>query len=139
MIGRFLLRGKYKATSQISTPTPCVGTLPPTPGIDAGLDCLAGVFEAALKKFEQGALKYGNFNPASDARDFLQETEAEVLDAINYLAMFLLRMRAMQRKAAKQAGNGTEKRRLRKLKSGTMAGQNSKAKKEGLSFNGLTP
>ena len=134
-----MLRGKYKATSQISTPTPFVGTLPPTPGIDAGLDPLAEVFEAALKKFEQGAVKYGNFDPASDARNFLQETEAEILDAINYLAMFLLKVRAMQRKAAKQADNGTEKRRLRKLKGGTMAGQSGQAKKEGSSICRLTP
>ena len=62
-------------------------------------DPLAEIFTAALRKFERGAAKYGTFDPATDARDFLQEAEAEVLDAINYLGMFLLKVRAMQRKA----------------------------------------
>lgn len=62
------------------------------------LDRLTDVFEAALRKFERGAAKYGPFDPEADGRDFLQEAEAELLDAINYLAMFLIRLRAMKNK-----------------------------------------
>ena len=58
---------------------------------------LSEVFTAALQKFERGAAKYGTFEPATDTRDFLKEAEAEVLDAINYLAMFLVKMRNMKR------------------------------------------
>lgn len=54
---------------------------------------LKSIFDEALKKYEVGALKYGDYNPATDQRDFLKETEAEILDAINYLAMLLLKLR----------------------------------------------
>ena len=67
-----------------------------------------------IRKFLKGAAKYGTFEPAADNRDPL--SEAELLVAINYFAMFLLKVRAMQRKAAKQASNETKKRGLRKLK-----------------------
>lgn len=52
------------------------------------------VFNEALAKYEKGVEKYGAFNPVTDERDFLKETEAEILDGINYLAMFLLKLRA---------------------------------------------
>lgn len=66
-----------------------------------------------IRKFLKGAAKYGTFEPAADNRDPL--SEAELLVAINYFAMFLLKVRAMQRKAAKQASNETKKRGLRKI------------------------
>jgi hypothetical protein len=56
-------------------------------------DELKAVFTEALAKHEKGAEKYGAFNPATDQRDFLKESEAEILDGINYLAMFLLKLR----------------------------------------------
>ena len=56
---------------------------------------LKTIFDEALVKFEQGALKYGDFDPASDERDLLKETEAEILDALNYLGMFLIKIRAI--------------------------------------------
>ena len=58
-------------------------------------DELKAIFNQALEKYEAGALKYGAFNPATDRRDFISETETEILDAINYLAMFLLKLRAI--------------------------------------------
>ncbi len=73
------------------------------------VDPLAEVFEAALKKFQKGAAKYDTFDPASDTRDFLNEAEAEILDAINYLAMFLLKVRAIQRKAGTVQAAGQKK------------------------------
>ena len=72
-------------------------------------DPLAEIFTAALRKFERGAAKYGTFDPATDARDFLQEAEAEVLDAINYLGMFLVKLRALQRKAETGQAAGQKK------------------------------
>jgi len=57
-------------------------------------DEIKTIFDQALQKYEAGALKYGAFNPVTDRRDFISETEAEILDAINYLAMFLLKLRA---------------------------------------------
>ena len=61
-------------------------------------DLIALVFEEALGKFHQGAAKYGAFDPATDRRDFIRETETEILDAINYLAMFLVKLRTMREK-----------------------------------------
>ena len=57
----------------------------------------------------KGAAKYGTFNPATDARDFLKEAEAEVLDAINYLAMFLVKLQTLQRKAETGQAAGQKK------------------------------
>ena len=86
------------------------------------IDQLNKVFEAAAEKFLKGAAKYGTFNPATDTRDFLSEAEAEILDAINYLAMLLMKMEAMKNK-----------------KVGREWGENDRAKKEGLAENFLTP
>ena len=53
------------------------------------------ILSAALGKYHQGEAKYGAFDPAPD-QSFLVEAEAEILDAINYLAMFALKVRAMR-------------------------------------------
>jgi len=68
-------------------------------------DELTAIFNQALEKYEAGALKYGAFNPATDRRDFISETEAEILDAINYLAMFLLKLRAIGGRGNRQDVN----------------------------------
>jgi len=73
------------------------------------IDRLNEVFKAASEKFLKGAAKYGTFNPASDTRDFLQEAEAEVLDALNYLGMFLVKLRTLQRKAETGQAAGQKK------------------------------
>ena len=57
---------------------------------------LASIFTEALRKFELGSSKYGPFAPETDQRDLLLEAEGELLDAINYLGMFLLRIRSMR-------------------------------------------
>lgn len=57
-------------------------------------DGLDGIFSEALEKYKRGAAKYGNFNPETDPRNLLKEAEAEILDAINYLGMFIMKMRA---------------------------------------------
>lgn len=54
------------------------------------------ILTAALVKYRQGEAKYGAYDPATDKRDFLKEAEAEILDAINYLAMYILKVRAMR-------------------------------------------
>lgn len=58
---------------------------------------IEAVFEAALMKFRKGESDHGVYDPATDRRDFLEEADAEILDAINYLAMFLMRMREKRR------------------------------------------
>jgi len=93
------------------------------------IDQLTEVFEVAQRKFEKGAAKYGTFDPEADGRDFLQEAEAELLDAINYLAMFLVKVRTIRRTEQKRQAAGQKKRRIRNLKSGTMAGQIDQARK----------
>jgi hypothetical protein len=60
------------------------------------MDELKNIFDEAVQKFQVGEKKYGVFNPATDRRDFLAETEVEILDAINYLAMFLVKLRALR-------------------------------------------
>ncbi|HOG07658.1 MAG TPA: hypothetical protein PK983_06155 [Syntrophales bacterium] len=73
------------------------------------------ILSAALGKYRQGEEKHGAFDPATDQRDFLAEAEAEILDAINYLAMFILKVRAMRRY--------TEAARKAALQDGQDAGQ----------------
>ncbi len=58
---------------------------------------LKEIFEQALDKYRVGELKYGEFEPLADQRDLLKEAEAEILDAINYLAMQLIRLRKFQK------------------------------------------
>lgn len=58
---------------------------------------LKNIFDQALKKYEVGAEKYGPFDPAADQRDLLKEAEAEILDAINYLGMFLLKLKELRK------------------------------------------
>jgi len=60
------------------------------------VDNMAAIFEIALQKYQKGALKYGDYDPMKDRRDMLIEAGAEILDAINYLAMFLMKLRAIQ-------------------------------------------
>ena len=59
---------------------------------------LRQVFNDALLKYERGENKYGQYNPKTDQRDLLIEAEAELLDALNYVAMHLLKLRAMRAK-----------------------------------------
>ena len=68
-----------------------------TLGKDAMNKELKTIFDEALQKYEAGAAKYGAFDPVTDRRDFIAETEAEILDAINYLAMFLLKLRGLRK------------------------------------------
>ena len=56
---------------------------------------LEEIFREALQKFDAGEAKYGPFDPTIDDRDLLAEAESEILDAINYMGMFLLKIREM--------------------------------------------
>ena len=56
---------------------------------------IEAIFEDALQKYRRGEAKYGPYDPTTDTRDMLQEAEEEILDAINYLAMFLMKLRAL--------------------------------------------
>lgn len=58
---------------------------------------IAAILSAALDKYRTGAQKYGEFVPETDNRDLIHEAEAEILDAINYLAMMLIRVRRLQK------------------------------------------
>ena len=60
-------------------------------------ETIEAIFQDALQKYHQGEAKYGAFNPQTDTRDLLREAEAEILDAINYLAMFLMKVRAQRK------------------------------------------
>ena len=55
---------------------------------------LEDIFAAALAKYREGAGKYGRYEPLTDRRDMIREAEAEILDAINYLAMLLMKIKA---------------------------------------------
>jgi hypothetical protein len=57
---------------------------------------LREIFNTVIEKFQKGAIKYGDYDPLNDSRDMLAETEAEILDAINYLAMGLIKLRTMR-------------------------------------------
>jgi len=59
-------------------------------------DNVKAIFREAIQKFHRGEEKYGVYDPAVDERDMIIETEEEILDAINYLAMFLMRIRTIK-------------------------------------------
>ena len=65
------------------------------------MDRMKTIFQEALTRYQAGADKYGDFDPWTDRRDLLAEVEEELLDAINYLAMFLIQTRTLR--------NGTSK------------------------------
>ncbi len=54
------------------------------------------IFRAALEKYLAGEQKYGPYRPLTDDRDMITEAEEEILDAINYLAMLLVKLRAIR-------------------------------------------
>lgn len=59
---------------------------------------LERVFAQAIHKYQTGAAKYGRFDPTTDRRDLLAEAEDELLDCLNYLGMFLLKVQSMRNK-----------------------------------------
>jgi len=61
-----------------------------------GTEDLAAIYAEAVEKYERGEAKHGPFTPATDNRDLLREAESELLDAINYLSMHLLKLRALR-------------------------------------------
>lgn len=62
------------------------------------------VLREALEKYRRGEVKYGPFIPETETRDLLREAEEEILDGINYLAMFLVRIRALRGKPLENDG-----------------------------------
>jgi hypothetical protein len=60
---------------------------------------IKSIFDEAMQKFQSGEKKYGVYDPCTDQHDFLTETEAEILDAINYIAMFLMKIWAQREKS----------------------------------------
>ncbi|MFA6414093.1 MAG: hypothetical protein WCW53_15530 [Syntrophales bacterium] len=60
------------------------------------IEAMTAIFQSALSKYRKGALKYGDYDPLTDRRDMAGEAEEEILDAINYLAMFLMKLRAIR-------------------------------------------
>lgn len=47
------------------------------------------IFNECLEKYEKGASKYGDFNPLTDERDLIKESQDEIIDGMNYIAMFV--------------------------------------------------
>ncbi len=62
------------------------------------VDAVRKVFAEALARMDRGRAQYGPFDPAADGRDLLLEAEEELLDAINYVAMFVLKIRLFRRR-----------------------------------------
>lgn len=65
--------------------------------IEATDPIMEAIFKAALEKYRLGEQKYGPYHPLTDGRDMITEAEEEILDAINYLGMFLIKLRAMKK------------------------------------------
>jgi hypothetical protein len=59
-------------------------------------DKLIKTYMRAVAKYDEGAGKYGEFDPHTDVRDLIAEAEDEIIDAINYLAMFLAKLEALK-------------------------------------------
>jgi len=57
---------------------------------------IEGVIKEALTRYEGARSVYGPLDLSTDSRDFLLEAEEELLDAINYMAFQILRLRRMR-------------------------------------------
>ena len=55
---------------------------------------MSDVYRICLDKCDAGAAKYGNFEPLNDKRNLLREAQNELIDAINYMAMALIKIDA---------------------------------------------
>lgn len=55
-----------------------------------------------LFKYDRGAAKYGPYNPDADIRDLVAEAQSELIDARNYLAMHLIKIRTRLQENAQE-------------------------------------
>jgi NTP pyrophosphatase (non-canonical NTP hydrolase) len=53
---------------------------------------LTNIYKEAFSRYENGKEKYGTYNPFSDKRDMKKEMRDELIDVINYAAMFILKI-----------------------------------------------
>jgi len=59
---------------------------------------IAQIQKRALARMDAGSKKYGKYDPSEDTRDLFQEMEDELLDAMNYLAMQVWKLRYLRDK-----------------------------------------
>ena len=52
------------------------------------------IYKECSDKYNEALAKYGEFDPLTDKRNLFQEAQEEILDAINYLAMALIKVDA---------------------------------------------
>ena len=65
---------------------------------------LEDIFKEALIKFQKGVEEHGEFDPLSEKRKLLAEVDEEILDAINYLAMWLIQHRYLEKQLTQKRG-----------------------------------
>jgi len=53
---------------------------------------LKSIFDECIRKYQKGEKKFGPFNPKTDTRCFRDEARQELIDAINYIAMFIRKL-----------------------------------------------
>jgi hypothetical protein len=58
---------------------------------------IENIIGGALTRHETGRLEYGELDLSTDKRDFILETEKELLDCINYCVFQILRLRGIKR------------------------------------------
>ena len=97
-----------KATHRHCPPscTPCYGTDEDKKALKRIKDSMEveEVLDAAFKKYTVGIPKYGGLNLSG--RDFFEEAEQELLDAINYLAFEVIRIRRRRNKRGTDTDKG---------------------------------
>lgn len=59
---------------------------------------LIQVFSKATDRMRAGAREYGEYNPATDARNMYREAKEELLDSIVYLGMEWIRLDELEKK-----------------------------------------
>lgn len=55
---------------------------------------MSDVYRICLDKYDAAAAKYGDYEPLNDKRNLLREAQSELIDAINYMAMALIKIDA---------------------------------------------
>lgn len=60
------------------------------------------LFQECLEKYEKGALRYGDYDPLTDERNLIEKAQEELLNAVNYLGMALIKIRAVRENAKEE-------------------------------------
>lgn len=60
------------------------------------------LFQECLERYDRGVVKHGEFDPLTDERNLIEKAQEELLNAVNYLGMALIKIRAVRENAKEE-------------------------------------